>query len=42
MIPRYAVVPRLYWGFRVIGTAEKHVSVRGAYIDEILMERFMV
>ena len=28
-------------GFKVIGTAQKHAFVRGKYIDEILMERFI-
>jgi L-amino acid N-acyltransferase YncA len=28
-------------GFRVIGTAQKHAFVRGKYIDEILMEKFI-
>jgi L-amino acid N-acyltransferase YncA len=28
-------------GFRLIGTALKHAYVRGEYIDEVLMERFL-
>jgi L-amino acid N-acyltransferase YncA len=28
-------------GFKVIGTAKNHALVRGKYIDEILMERFI-
>ena len=28
-------------GFKVIGTAQKHAFVRGQYIDEVLMERFI-
>ena len=29
-------------GFQVIGTAHKHAFVRGQYIDEIFMEKFIV
>ena len=28
-------------GFRVIGTAQKHAFVRGKYIDEVFMEKFI-
>jgi L-amino acid N-acyltransferase YncA len=28
-------------GFRIIGTAQKHVFMKGRYIDEILAERFL-
>lgn len=28
-------------GFRVVGTAERHAKIRGQYIDEIMIERFL-
>ena len=28
-------------GFKTVGTAQRHAFVRGRYIDEVLMERFM-
>ena len=28
-------------GFRVVGTAERQARIRGRYVDEILMERFL-
>lgn len=28
-------------GFRAVGTAERHAKVGGAYIDEIIVERFL-
>jgi L-amino acid N-acyltransferase YncA len=28
-------------GFRVIGTARRHAKIRGAYVDEILIEKFL-
>lgn len=28
-------------GFRIIGTAQRHAFIKGRYIDEILMERFL-
>jgi ribosomal protein S18 acetylase RimI-like enzyme len=28
-------------GFRVVGTAARHAKVRGTYVDEIMIERFL-
>jgi len=28
-------------GFRIIGTAERHARVRGAYFDETMLERIL-
>ena len=28
-------------GFRVVGTAERHAKIRGQYVDEVLIERFL-
>jgi L-amino acid N-acyltransferase YncA len=28
-------------GFRIVGTAERHAKIRGRYIDEVLIERFL-
>jgi L-amino acid N-acyltransferase YncA len=28
-------------GFRVVGTAERHAKIKGVYIDEILIEKFL-
>ena len=29
------------YGFRIIGTAEKHAKLNGHYVDEILIEKFL-
>jgi len=29
-------------GFRVVGTAERHAKIDGRYIDEVLIERFLI
>ncbi|MGR5066455.1 N-acetyltransferase family protein [Photobacterium sp. DNB22_13_2] len=36
-----ALATYLNQGFEVIGTAKKHAKVRGAYVDEILIEKFL-
>lgn len=36
-----ALATYLKHGFRVIGTAEKHAKIRGAYIDEVLIEKLL-
>jgi L-amino acid N-acyltransferase YncA len=28
-------------GFRVVGTAERHAKIRGRYVDEVMIERFL-
>ena len=32
---------QLKLGFRIVGTAEKHAKLRGRYVDEIVIERFL-
>jgi L-amino acid N-acyltransferase YncA len=29
-------------GFRIVGTAERHAKIDGRYIDEVLIERFLI
>ena len=36
-----ALATYLNQGFEVIGTAKKHAKVRGVYVDEILIEKFL-
>ena len=36
-----ALATYLRQGFEVVGTAKKHAKVRGKYIDEILIEKFL-
>jgi len=36
-----ALATYLKQGFEVIGTAKKHAKIRGQYIDEILIEKFI-
>ncbi|MGF1754777.1 histone acetyltransferase, partial [Vibrio makurazakiensis] len=28
-------------GFEIVGTAKKHAKVKGQYVDEILIEKFL-
>ena len=28
-------------GFEIVGTAKKHAKVRGKYVDEVLIEKFL-
>lgn len=37
-----ALATYLKQGFEVVGTAKKHAKVRGKYIDEILIEKFLL
>ncbi|MBC7001094.1 GNAT family N-acetyltransferase [Photobacterium sp. BZF1] len=36
-----ALATYLSQGFEVIGTAKKHAKVRGEYVDEVLIEKFL-
>ncbi|PSV20972.1 histone acetyltransferase [Photobacterium leiognathi subsp. mandapamensis] len=36
-----ALTAYLKQGFEVVGTAKKHAKVRGEYVDEILIEKFL-
>jgi RimJ/RimL family protein N-acetyltransferase len=36
-----ALAAYLSQGFRVVGTAERQARIRGRYVDEIIIERFL-
>ncbi|TNZ56082.1 hypothetical protein CGK45_22250 [Vibrio parahaemolyticus] len=36
-----ALAAYLKQGFEIVGTAKKHAKVRGEYVDEVLIEKFL-
>ena len=36
------IVTYLHHGFYVVGTARRHAKVRGRYLDETLIEKFLL